>query len=272
MKIVVCIKQVPATTTVKMDPVTKRLVREGVQSIVNPYDLYALEKGLQLKEQWNELAMKSSSSPKTSELIVLTMGPTNAELALREGIAMGADRAILLSDRKFGGSDTWATSFILSAAIKRLGDVELILCGKHAIDGDTAQVGPGIASHLNIAQATNVIEVKIINHKIIATRLFEDSSDTVELMGGAMLACEKVAEHPRIPSLNSWRLAHKKTIEIWDNEILQLDDSKLGLNGSPTRVVKTNRIQGLDKSTLFLDDPSNATSHILTELIMRKLI
>ena len=184
---------------------------------------------------------------------------------------MGADRAILLSDRKFGGSDTWATSYILSSAIQKIGEVELILCGKHAIDGDTAQVGPGIAAHLKIAQAANVIESRVEKNHFLVTRLFEESSDCVKLCGKAVLACEKTSEHPRIASLSAWRSAHKKNIEVWSNEHLQLDETKLGLNGSPTRVVKTNRVESLEKQTLFFYDAREGAAKITYELILRKL-
>ncbi|NLN66316.1 MAG: electron transfer flavoprotein subunit beta/FixA family protein, partial [Clostridiaceae bacterium] len=131
MKIVVCVKQVPATSDAKIDPETKRIVREGLKSILNPFDTYAIEEAVQLRDKFG------------GEVIVLSMGPEKATRVLREAISVGADRAVLLSDRAFGGSDTWATSYVLAKAIEKIGDVDLVICGKQAIDGDTAQVGPG---------------------------------------------------------------------------------------------------------------------------------
>ena len=150
MKIVVCIKQVPATNDAKIDPETKRIIREGLKAVLNPFDTYAVEEGIQLRNRFG------------GEVIILSMGPEKAMLSLREGLAVGADRAILLSDRAFGGSDTWATSYVLAKAIEKIGDVDLVICGKQAIDGDTAQVGPGIAAHLEWLQATYVLKVEEI--------------------------------------------------------------------------------------------------------------
>jgi electron transfer flavoprotein beta subunit len=154
MKIVVCIKQVPASNDAKIDPQTKRIIRDAIKSIMNPFDNYALEEGVRLREQFG------------GEVIALTMGPPNAEAILREAIALGVDAGVLLSDRAFGGSDTWATSYALAKAIEKIGDVDLIICGKQAIDGDTAQVGPGIAAHLDWQQATYLTEIKRKDGKI----------------------------------------------------------------------------------------------------------
>ncbi len=147
MNVIVCIKQVPETTNVRIDFETNTLIREGVESIINPFDAYAIEEGVRIREQVG------------GKVIVLTMGPPQAEKALREAISLGIDEAILLSDRAFAGSDTWATSLALASAIRKIGDYDLIICGKQAIDGDTAQVGPGIAVHLNVPQITFVKKI-----------------------------------------------------------------------------------------------------------------
>ena len=144
MNIVVCIKQVPNTTDVKIDPVTNTLIRDGVESVINPFDAYAIEEGVRLKERFG------------GKVTVITMGPPQAEYALKEAISLGCDEAILVSDRKFAGSDTWATSYTLSSAIRKIGLFDVIICGKQASDGDTAQVGPGISTHLDIPQVTYV--------------------------------------------------------------------------------------------------------------------
>ena len=150
MNIIVCIKQVPNTTDVKIDPVTNTLVREGVESVINPFDTYAIEEAVRLKERFS------------GKVTVVTMGPPQAEKALREAISLGCDEAVLVSDRKFAGSDTWATSYTISCAIKKIGAFDIILCGKQASDGDTAQVGPGISTHLDIPQVTYVKKIEDI--------------------------------------------------------------------------------------------------------------
>src|SRR5665648_1119776 len=158
MKIVVCIKQVPATNDAKIDPETKRIIREDTKAILNPFDTYAVEEGVQLRDKFG------------GEVIALSMGPPKAEESLREAISVGVDRAILLSDRAFGGSDTWATSYALAKAIEKIGDVDLVICGKQSIDGDTAQVGPGIAAHLGWLQAAYVMAVEEISSSSIRVK------------------------------------------------------------------------------------------------------
>ncbi|NQT45869.1 MAG: electron transfer flavoprotein subunit beta/FixA family protein, partial [Candidatus Omnitrophica bacterium] len=148
MDIIVCLKQVPDTTDVKINPETNTLIREGVKSVINPFDMYAIEEGIRLKERFG------------GKVIAVSMGPPQVEEALREAIAMGVDEAILISDRAFAGSDTWATSYTLSKAIDQIGEFDLVLCGKQASDGDTAQVGPGISTHLDIPQATYIRKIE----------------------------------------------------------------------------------------------------------------
>jgi electron transfer flavoprotein beta subunit len=230
MKIVVCIKQVPATHDVKIDPETKRLIREGVVSVINPFDLYAIEQAVLLKEDYG------------GEAIAITMGPPKAENALRESIACGVDKAILLTDRAFAGSDTWATSYALSMAIRKLGEVDLVICGKQAVDGDTAQVGPGIAAHLGWGQAACVSAMTRLrtNKTISATRMHEEGFDIVEMRLPSVITVVKGINQPRIPTLKGRLASLDVAITTWGASDIGAETEKLGLNGSPTRVVRTS--------------------------------
>ncbi|MCL2831921.1 MAG: electron transfer flavoprotein subunit beta/FixA family protein [Treponema sp.] len=228
MKIIVCIKQVPGTDNASIDPVTKRIVREGIKSILNPFDLYAIEEGIRMRERFG------------GEVIALSMGPEKAVNSLREAIAIGADSGVLLSDRAFGGSDTWATSYALYRAIETIGGVDLVICGKQAMDGDTAQIGPGIAAHLDWQQATYVIEIKNYNSGCItAVRMNENGSDLCELRLPAVLTVVKGINQPRVPTLKGVLAANACEIKIWKPADIGADLDRIGLEPSPTRVVKT---------------------------------
>ena len=227
MNIVVCIKQVPDTTEIKIDPNTNTLIREGVESIINPFDLYAIEEAVRLKETHG------------GTVTAITMGPPQAESALREAVSLGVDNIILLSDRKFAGADTWATSLTLSAAIKKLGDVDLMLFGQQAIDGDTAQVGPGVAAHLDIEQICFVSKiVSIEGKKVVIERLMEDGYDTLTTEMPLVVSVVKEINTPRLPSLRGKMKSKSVELLVWNAEILNLDEKLIGLNGSPTQVVK----------------------------------
>ena len=231
MHIVVCIKQVPDTTQVRINPETNTLMREGVAAIINPFDMYAIEEAVRLKERFG------------AKTTVISMGPPQADQALREAISLGIDNAILLSDRAFAGSDTWATSYILSAAIKKLGDVDLIICGKQASDGDTAQVGPGIATHLDLPQATYVrkidkVDIEAKPGKMVLERLLEEGYEILEIELPALITVVKEINNPRIASLKGKMAAKKAAITTWKFDDLGVDPKKIGLDGSPTRVVK----------------------------------
>ena len=231
MRIVVCIKQVPDTTDVKINPETNTLIREGVASIINPFDMYAIEEAVRLKERFG------------GESIVLTMGPPQAESALREALSLGIDKAIHLSDRAFAGSDTWATSLILARTIKKIGDFDLVICGKQASDGDTAQVGPGIASHIDLPQATYVRRIDTIhldtNPRImVVERLLEEGYELLELQLPSLITVVKEINEPRLPSLRGKMAARKAEIVTWSNKDLEIEENQIGLNGSPTQVVK----------------------------------
>jgi len=227
MNIVVCIKQVPNTTNVQIDAETGRLKREGVESIINPFDEYAIEEGVRLKERTG------------GKVVVVTMGPPQAESALREAISRGADEAVLVSDRAFGGADTLATSYALSSAIKKIGDYGIIICGKQATDGDTAQVGPGIAEMLNIPHIAYVKKIESIDDKTIKVeRMMEDGYDLIESPVPVLLTVVKEINTPRIPSLKGKMAAKKAVIKTLSAADVNADTKKTGLNGSPTQVMK----------------------------------
>ncbi len=228
MHIVVCIKQVPDTTDVRIDPKTNTLMREGVQSIVNPFDTYAIEEALRLRERVG------------GTVTAISMGPPQAEAVIREAIAMGANAGILISDRAFAGSDTWATSYTLAMAIRKLEPAaDLVICGKQASDGDTAQVGPGIATHLDLPQITYVRKVEEIGEgRIVAERLLETGFEVIESSLPCLLTVVKEINEPRLPSLKGKMAARKAEVPVWKAADLGADPAKLGLDGSPTKVVK----------------------------------
>ena len=227
MNIIVLIKQVPATTDVRIDEKTGTLKREGVEAQVNPFDLYAVEEAVRIKEKF------------TGKVTVLTMGPPQAEKALREVLAMGCDEAVLVSDRAFAGSDTWATAYTLSQSIKKIGTYDLILCGKQAIDGDTAQVGPGVAEMLDVPHIAYVKKIeKIENGKITVERLMEDGYDIIETSLPCLLTVVKEINTPRLPSLRGMMFAKRTEIKHFDAKFIEADAQKIGIYGSPTTVMK----------------------------------
>ena len=227
MKIIVCVKQVPDAKDVRLDPKTNTLAREGVQSIMNPYDRHALEEAVRIKEQYG------------GTVTVLSMGPPQAEATLRDAVACGADEAVLVSDRAFAGSDTWATTYTLSQAIKNVGGADLILCGKQAIDGDTAQVGPGLAERMGIPFVAYVRKINdCTDGSIKAERLMDDGYDAVEVSLPALFTVVKEINEPRVPSLKGKMKAKKLEINTLTAEDIEADFDQLGLKGSPTQVVK----------------------------------
>jgi electron transfer flavoprotein alpha/beta subunit len=230
VKIIVCIKQVPDSTDVKINPETNTLIREGIPNIINPFDLYAIEEALCLKEKFG------------GKVSVITLGPPQSLKALREAVAMGADEAIQLSDRAFAGSDSWATAYTLALAIKKLGAFDIILCGKQAIDGDTGQVGPGIASQLGITQLTYVFKIIKLEPEartITVERLLEEGREIVEAKLPALLTVVKDINQPRSASFIQTRQASKFPIPTWTAADLPgIDPSRLGLQGSPTQVIQ----------------------------------
>ena len=244
MRIIVPIKQVPETTAVKMDEATGTMIREGVEAIINPLDLYAIEAAIQLRE---------AGAPGSVEVVAISMGPPKAAAALREAIAMGIDSAVLISDRAFAGSDTWATSYVLAAAIRRIASQgtaatsaavapDLVLCGERATDGDTGQVGPGIASFLDLPVVTYVGQIeRVAGGKARVRRLVEEGHEVLEVELPAVLTVVKEIASPRLPTLSGKLKAKKVEIPTWGPKELGVAADKLGLEGSPTRVVKIFR-------------------------------
>lgn len=227
MHITVCIKQVPDTTEVKIDPETNTLIREGVDSIINPFDENALEAALTLKDE------------KGAKVTVMTMGPPQAANALRECMARGADQVILLSDRAFAGSDTWATSYALARGIQHLEEKpDLILFGKQAIDGDTAQVGPGVAEFLDLPIITYVRSIEAEDGTVRVERVFEDGYEKMEAPTPVVLTILKEMNVPRMASLRGRMKAKKAEIPTWSAEEISADSAEIGLQGSPTQVIR----------------------------------
>ncbi|CAD7770358.1 MAG: Caffeyl-CoA reductase-Etf complex subunit CarD [Candidatus Methanoperedenaceae archaeon GB50] len=226
MKYIVCLKQVPETEGVKINPETGTLIREGVKSIINPYDLYALEAALQMKKQYR------------GEIIVLSMGPPQVEEALREAISYGADEAILLCDKAFAGADTLATSYTLAQAIKKIGNFDVIFCGKQAIDGETAQVGPELAQRLDIPYITYIRKTELKNNTLLVERLLDDGYQVVQINLPALLTVIKEIGEPPLPSIRGKMRAKKAKILLWTTQDIKADSEKIGLKGSATQVVK----------------------------------
>lgn len=224
MNIVVCIKQVPDTAEVRINPETNTLIRDGVASIINPYDLHAVEAALGIKDTVG------------GKVTILTMGPPQAESALRETLSMGADEAVLLTDRAFAGSDTWATSYTLSMAVRKIG-ADMIVCGKQAIDGDTAQVGPEMAEFLNIPHISYIRKIEEVREGYIRVqRLMDEGYDVVESSLPVLLTVVKELNVPRLPSLKGKMAAKKAEIKKWTASDIDADGDKVGLGGSPTQV------------------------------------
>lgn len=268
MYIVTCIKQVPDTTQVQIDPVTNTLKREGVPFIVNPFDTHAIEESLRLKDRFG------------FRVVAISMGPPNAEYTLKKALSMGVDEIILLSDRAFGGADTLATSKVITEAILKLtskDEVPLIICGRQTIDGDTAQVGPGIATRLNYSQLTLVDKVEDIdtkNKKIIVRRKLEGRYEIVESTLPALLTVVREINKPRYPKVPMRLNSEEATLPIWDNTFLKLDEQTIGLKGSPTRVIKIFSPQR-EKGEIIgdgLNDPDGAAKLLIEKLLSKELL
>ncbi|MGM0441639.1 MAG: electron transfer flavoprotein subunit beta/FixA family protein [Elusimicrobiota bacterium] len=255
MKIVVCIKQVPDTTDVKINPETNTLVREGVESIINPFDMYAIEEALRIKEKLN------------GEVIALSMGPPQAEEALKEAIALGCDDGILLTDRNFAGADTWATSYTLARGIKTIGEVDLVICGKQAIDGDTAQVGPGVAEMLDFPCITYVGKVDEIDEEgIQVRRMMEDGHDVVQSSLPCLMTVVKEINEPRMPSLRGKMKAKKAEIEKLNAADIACEIDNIGQVGSPTVVEKIFAPPQKEKGKILKGEPEVTAKKLVTEL------
>jgi electron transfer flavoprotein beta subunit len=231
MNILVCIKQVPDTTEIKIDPVTNTLIREGVPSIVNTFDGFAVEMAARIKDK------------QETKIVVMSMGPPQAKNALKDCLSVGADKAYLISDRAFGGSDTLATSYILSRAVKaveaREGPFDLIFCGKQAIDGDTAQVGPEMAEQLDYPQITCITDMTVEDGKVRAERETENGKEIWEAPLPAVITVTKPAFEPRYPTVKLKMAANRAEIPVLTLNDVKADAEKSGLKGSPTKVKKS---------------------------------
>jgi len=268
MLVISCIKQVPDTTQVKIDPVTNTLIREGVPFIMNPYDTHALEEALRLKDRYG------------FRVAAISMGPPNAEVTLRKALAAGADEVVLLSDRAFGGADTLATSQVLSAAITRLNEreeVAVVLCGKQTIDGDTAQVGPGIATRLGYTQLTLVDQIQHLDlaaRRVRVRRKLEGRHEIVEAPMPAVLTVVREINRPRYPTVPMRLAAEQAEIPVWSNAVMTIAPETIGLKGSPTKV---NRIFSpeRDKGEILGDgahDPDGAAELLIARLMSKDLL
>ena len=228
MNVIVCVKQVPGTNEVKMNKETNTIIREGVEAIINPFDTYAVEEGLRIKDKTN------------GKVTVLSMGIPNVAELLKETIALGVDDAVLLSDRAFAGADTLATSYALSMGIRKIGQYDIIICGKQATDGDTAQVGPSMAEKLGLPHTTYVRKVEEIREGYIrCQRMTEDGYEVIEMPLPAVITVVKEIAEPRLPSIKGMMRAKKAVVNVWTADDIGADKNLCGLKGSPTQVVRT---------------------------------
>lgn len=253
MKIVVCLKQVPDTTVVKIDPKTGTLIRDGVPSIINPEDKHALEAALQLKDNYG------------AHVTVISMGPPQAKNALREALCMGADEAILLTDRAFGGADTLATSKTIAAAIKEL-EYDIIFAGRQAIDGDTAQVGPEIAEHLNVPQVTYVQDVKVDQEGLIVNRALEDGYELIKVQTPVLLTAIEELNHPRYMNVQYIFDTVDKEVKIMTAADIDVPVEEVGLKGSPTKVKKSMTKEAKGTGEIIEESAPEAVSYVLGKL------
>lgn len=255
MDIIVCVKQVPDPTEAKIDKATNTIVREGVTNVTNPFDEHGIEEAVRLKEAHG------------GKITAVTMGPPQSEVCLRDAIAMGADEAVLISDRALAGSDTLATSTALAAAISKLGSYDLIICGREAIDGDTGQTGPGIAEHLGIPHITYVRKIREISDgEMIVERMIEDGYQVISVRLPALITVVKDINEPRIPSFKGKMKAKKATITTFNVESLGLAPENLGLKGSPTQVIRQFTPQVLRKGEILEGEPWEQAAALASKL------
>lgn len=255
MNIIVLIKQVPGSTELKVDPATNTLIRNGIEAVINPYDTYAIEEAVRLKEKHGGM------------VTTLTMGPSQAAEALRQSLAAGADKAVLLSDKIFAGADTLATSYTLAAAIRKIGAYDLVVAGKQTIDGDTGQVGPEVAVNLRIPFATYVKKIESVSGgRLRVERLLEDGHEVIELTLPCLITVVKEINEPRLPSLRGLMAAKKAEIETWTANELGGDIKRYGLAGSPTQVVKTYVPKRVKTSETFTGSVEEQVEALVTRL------
>lgn len=261
MNILVCLKQVPDNAVVPtLDPATSRVRTEGIEPMVSPFDLNALEAALKIIEE------------KGGEVTVITMGGEECKSSLKIGLAMGAEQAYLVNDPAFADSDTFATSYILSKAIASIGSFDLILCGKQAIDGDNAQMGPQLAQHLNMPQITYVDEIREVgDDKIVAKRVSSSGEEVIEVPLPALLTCEKSLNEPRYPTLKRTRKANRTEIPVLDNAALQIDLSKVGA-ASPCKILKLYTPEPRQSGEILKGDASEVGKLAVQKIIELKIV
>lgn len=261
MRIIVCVKQVPSTNEVNMDPVTNTIIREGIESVINPFDTYAVEEAIRIK------------SALGGSIATISMGIPTVDELLRDTLALGADEALLLTDRAFAGADTLATAYTLANGIKKLTPFDLIICGKQATDGDTAQVGPSLAVQLDIPHATDISHIESINEKkIVCRRLTDDGYELLEMDLPALITVVKEINIPRLPSIAGIRAAKKATIAKVGASDLIVEESRLGLKGSPTQVVKTFIPDHAVESEIIKGKPQEQAAVLLQRLTENNLL
>lgn len=255
MKIIACIKSVPGTTKIKINPETNTLVREGVESIVNPFDTYALEEAVRLREKC------------TGTVVAISMGPPQAETALRTALSVGADEAILLCDRAFAGSDTWATSYVLSKAISKIADYDLIICGRQTLDGDTGQVGPGLSQMLDLPFVAYVNKIEELKERHMRVqRMVEEDYETIEASLPAVITVVKEINKPRLPSLRGMTKSRTASVQVWNAADIGAEQGKAGIAGSPTRVTSIFFPQRTSKSQIFSGTLEEQTGQLVEKL------
>ena len=255
MNIVVCLKQVPGTTEVKIDPETNTLIRQGIKNIINPFDTYALEEGVRIKERCR------------GNVKVISMGPPQAEEILREAISLGADEAVLLSDTAFAGADTWATAYTLSAAINRLGQYDIIICGRQTLDGDTGQVGPELAEMLGIPFVAYVSQIEeIYNGQMRVQRMIDEGHEVIETPVPAVITVAKEINVPRLPSLRGITRSKSAIIPVWTAQELGVDPGRVGLSGSFTRVIRVFFPQRTSQAEIFQGELENQVECLVGKL------
>ena len=261
MKIVVCIKQVPDSAQVRLDPVTHTLRREGVPAVVNPFDMHALEAALRLREMAGD-----------GTVTALSMGPPQAAEVLREALRRGADDGVLLCDRAFAGSDTCATSYALAQAIRRIGGVDVVVFGKQASDGDTAQVGPGVATHLDIPQITYVRSlVEVGPDFLVADRMLDDGSERVRTSLPCVITVVREVGNPRLPSLRRMMAAKCAEFPVWTAADIEADPARCGLKGSPTKVVRVFSPEVRDAQAERIAGDPDTQAELLVDRLLASL-
>jgi electron transfer flavoprotein beta subunit len=255
MNIVVCLKQVPGTTEVKINPQTNTLIRQGIKNIINPFDTYALEEGVRLKEKLG------------GKVTVISMGPPQAVELLKEAVSLGADEAVLLCDMAFAGADTWATAYTLTSAIKKIGHVDLIICGRQSTDGDTAQVGPEMAEMLNFPFVSYVGEIEeISNGQMRIKRMIDEGNEVIQSPMPLVISVTKEINTPRMPSLRGIMKSKSLKIPTWTVQDLGVDANNIGLAGSKTKVIKVFTPVRDKKAEILQGDPEVQVACLISKL------